>query len=134
MATEWLTLALLVPLVIVPIVLLFGFSGCDIVFNLHVVALKPTITVAAATSVSEIHLEWTYDRAGSVKFEVLRTKSNETTPTSFPDLTGNTFDDVGLEEATSYLYRVIATEDVEGPPSEPVTARSNTAAAANSAR
>jgi hypothetical protein len=32
---EWLTLILLVPLVLIPCVLLFGFAGCDLVFPLR---------------------------------------------------------------------------------------------------
>jgi hypothetical protein len=91
--------------------------------GLHRHPVPANITLAVATSVSEIHLEWSYSQAGSVTFEVLRTKSGETTATSFPGLAGNSFDDKGLEESTSYLYQVIATEDGdEGPPSEVVAA------------
>jgi hypothetical protein len=32
---EWVTLVLLIPAIVVPIVLLFGFAGCDLVFPLN---------------------------------------------------------------------------------------------------
>jgi hypothetical protein len=37
---EWLALILLIPLILVPIVLLFGFAGCNTIFG-----LEPTISV-----------------------------------------------------------------------------------------
>jgi hypothetical protein len=39
---EWLALILLIPLILVPIVLLFGFAGCDIVLGLEPPAFENT--------------------------------------------------------------------------------------------
>ena len=47
---EWMTLVLLVPLVIVPIVLLFGFAGCQLVFQADTV-MQMLINHASATPI-----------------------------------------------------------------------------------
>jgi hypothetical protein len=39
---EWLALILLIPLILVPIVLLFGFAGCDIILGLEPPAFEKT--------------------------------------------------------------------------------------------
>jgi hypothetical protein len=39
---EWLALILLIPLILVPIVLLFGFAGCDVVLGLEPPAFRKT--------------------------------------------------------------------------------------------
>lgn len=47
---EWLTLALLVPLILVPLVLLYGFAGCDLVFPLRD---SPQITKSFEATLTE---------------------------------------------------------------------------------
>jgi hypothetical protein len=47
---EWLALILLIPLILVPIVLLFGFAGCDIVLGLE----KPVLRKAFETEELDI--------------------------------------------------------------------------------
>jgi hypothetical protein len=59
--TEWLILLLLVPVIVVPVVLLFGFAGCDKVWGLdEVQPPPPTITAVRPLSVSVLSVEWTY--------------------------------------------------------------------------
>ena len=43
--TEWLILLLLVPAVVVPVVLLVGFAGCDGVFGLEHIYTPPPVPV-----------------------------------------------------------------------------------------
>ena len=54
--TEWLLLLLLVPAIVVPVVLLFGFAGCG--FEGYVPLSAPIIESAIGTSVSSIRLTW----------------------------------------------------------------------------
>jgi hypothetical protein len=51
---EWLILLLLVPAIVVPVVLLVGFTGCTFVPNIGV----PTIVFADALSDSSIAVKW----------------------------------------------------------------------------
>jgi len=46
---EWLTLILLVPLVLLPCVLLFGFAGCEYVFPLTAPEFKNTFEITFTT-------------------------------------------------------------------------------------
>ena len=104
---EWLILAIVVPAVVVPVVLLAGFAGCDRVFGLHrLEPPPPVITVSAATGLDTIALAWTfgYDFNG---FEIERT--------ALPDETVDTIEvdsfshaDTGLTPGTIYLYRIRA--------------------------
>jgi hypothetical protein len=109
--TEWLLLVLLVPAIVVPVVLLFGFVGCDRVFGLTYVqppGPAPVIVSATGTSLSAIALVWTIDStATDIKFtrrKVLPggqlgppvTFSFSAAPATHPD--------TGLEPATTYEY------------------------------
>lgn len=113
---EWLTLLLLVPAVVMPVVLLVGFAGCDRVFGLqHLntpppVPVVPIIVSAVGKSGTVITLTWTY--AGSAAdFEFERMKLPEQTRETFPAAASPHDDDKqgqGLEPGTDYLYRVRA--------------------------
>jgi hypothetical protein len=114
--TEWLTLLLLVPAVVVPVVLLVGFAGCDRVFGLeHIntpppVPVVPAIVSAMGTSGTVITLTWTY-AALAADFEFERMKLPERTREMFTAATSPHDDDnngQGLEPGTDYLYRVRA--------------------------
>jgi hypothetical protein len=114
--TEWLTLLLLVPAVVVPVVLLVGFAGCDRFFGLqHVdtpppVPVVPVIVSAEGTSGTVITLTWTYAGAAA-DFQFERMKLPERTTETFTAATSPHNDDnqgQGLEPGTDYLYRVQA--------------------------
>jgi hypothetical protein len=107
--TEWLVLALIVPAVVVPVVLLAGFAGCDQVFGLQRPD-TPTIVSAEGKNSSAITLTWTFPST-ALEFEFERMKLPERTRQTFK-APASPFDDdnegLGLEAATSYLYRVRA--------------------------
>ena len=107
--TEWLVLALLVPAVVVPVVLLAGFAGCDVVFGLHRPD-TPTIISAVGKNSSVITLTWTFPGT-ALEFEFERMKLPERTMQTF-NAPASPFDDdnegLGLEAATTYLYRARA--------------------------
>jgi len=107
--TEWLILLLLVPAIVVPVVLLVGFAGCDRVFGLQSFPppQTPIVESAVGKSVSVITLTWTWTGAPQ-KFEFERTNPDSTTtPFEVPnDVPCSPFDDTGLTAATSFQYRV----------------------------
>jgi hypothetical protein len=113
---EWLTLLLLVPAVVVPVVLLVGFAGCDRVFGLqHVdtpppVPVVPVIVSAVGKSGTVITLTWVYS-GSAADFEFERMKLPERTRETLPAAASPHDDDKqgqGLEPGTDYLYRVRA--------------------------
>ena len=55
---EWVLLALLVAAIVIPIVLMFGFAGCDLIFKLKDPQPGPANLVAVAESRSAIKLTW----------------------------------------------------------------------------
>jgi hypothetical protein len=69
---EWLLLCLLVPAVVVPVVLLWGFVGC--VNEPQIELFAPENLVATPVSVSEISLTWDYPGFPPVKFGVHRAR------------------------------------------------------------
>ena len=104
---EWLILVILVPAVVVPVVLLIGFAGCDRVYGLQRIEPKPPIiTAAQATGLSTILLGWTFDGAAE-NFQIERTKLPEGTIETF-DAPSFAIVDSGLQGGTLYLYRVRA--------------------------
>jgi hypothetical protein len=122
--TEWLMLLLLVPAVLVPVVLLLGFAGCDLVFGLKLVPSPPTGVEARALGTRSIEVSWAYTPTRPTSFQVRRTRDgmpHAVTHLEAGDTT--TFIDDGLEEAITYFYRVVAMADgEESAPSEQVSA------------
>jgi hypothetical protein len=117
---EWLILLLLVPAVVVPVVLLVGFAGCDQLFGLqHVNPSVPAIVLAEGKSGSVISLTWTYpDMVTEIEFE--RVKEGDQNGRRFK-ATANPHEDDnegdGLTPETRYLYRVRAIHS-DGEPGE----------------
>jgi hypothetical protein len=102
---EWLILLLLVPAIVVPVVLLVGFAGCNQVFEIRDTTNQPpVIDEAVGVSGTIIHLIWHFD--GSERnFELQRTNPDGTT-ISFENLSALLFDDIGLTPDTTYSYQV----------------------------
>ena len=126
--TEWLLLVLLVPAIVVPVVLLLGFAGCDKVFGLdRLEEAGPVIESATGKSMSVITLTWMIDEtATEIEFE--RTRVNPTGPPDPPfrfkvAASLPSHDDPGLEPATSYTYtaKAIFADGDESLASAPVT-------------
>ena len=107
MTLDWLILILLVPAILVPVVLLWGFAGCG--FTAGAAGLvPPTNLVATGTGANTIHLTWDDSNSNSPSsFRIERTREGETIPV-LRSSTTNSFDDGGLLEATTYFYRVAA--------------------------
>jgi|GEM_PF-6437034 len=126
---EWVLLVVLVPAIVVPIVLLFGFAGCDLIFKLKDPVTQPSNLGASADSRSAITLRWEFTGMESVHYEVRRKRSVDptfevVTPSS-PDLTDKEFTDTGLEEGTSYDFQVVAIKS-DGDRSAPVEVTAST--------
>ncbi|MGE2691401.1 hypothetical protein [Mycolicibacterium pulveris] len=127
--SEWLLLVLIVPAIVVPVVLLLGFAGCDEVFGLDRIDTPepgPVIESAAGKSMSVITLTWMIDQtATEIEFE--RTRVNPMGPADPPyrfkvvaSLLSH--DDPGLDPATSYTYtaKAIFADGDASLPSAPV--------------
>jgi hypothetical protein len=127
---EWLILLLLVPAIVVPVVMLVGFAGCQVFFGVddyrdsgEDVATTgpsefgdPIIESAFGKSVSIITLKWKDDDPAAAKFEFERTKLPEkaTAPPIFATVPSPfEFDDTGLEAETIYQYRVRARDSTD---------------------
>ena len=117
--TDWLILVLLVPAIVVPVVLLLGFAGCDALFGLDPLQYVPEIVEAEATSIDTITLTWTYGGSPPDHFLFERTRlpdPNKPPPSpADPEYLPQTFSaassphpDSGRERATTYTYRVQA--------------------------
>jgi hypothetical protein len=107
---EWLILLLLVPAVVVPVVLLVGFAGCDKLFGINRFdEATPVIDSAVGRGVSRITLTWTYGNPVQ-RFEFVRINPNHTSfsfdaPASPFDDTGRLLGDItGLEPEKSYRH------------------------------
>jgi hypothetical protein len=104
--TEWLILLLAVAAIVVPVVLLFGFAGCDALFGLdHITRVPPVIVSATGTGVDTIAVEWTYDSTSHTKFQLER---DGITIAADVDRAVRMFGDSGLDEGSEHSYRVRA--------------------------
>ncbi len=113
---EWAVLFFVVPAVAVPVVLLLGFAGCDVVLGLH---RQTFIQSAVATSRSSIEIAWTNDSdTDSVRLEITQLPEETTLP-SIDDPT-SPFEVTGLQTGTIHRLRVVARDDGDTYPSEPV--------------
>jgi hypothetical protein len=105
---EWLTLMLLVPAIVLPVVLLIGFAGCNQVFGVKdTVIIGPTFDVVEAKSGTVVQLTWVSGSSGQ-NYALQRfnqTNPNDPTNGSFP-VTGFSFLDTNLTPATTYEYQV----------------------------
>ena len=116
---DWLVLLLLVPAIVVPIVLLFGFAGCS--YDPQRVASAPTIVSAIPLDAVTVELQWTDSNGVPATYEVERTKGMD--PPSAPIAVVSTpppnqphrFVDSALTGGTKFSYRVrtIITSDGE---------------------
>jgi hypothetical protein len=115
---EWLTLLILVPAIVIPIVILFGFAGCGFTAGTY------TPTVVAAPVLKEarafkneptIRIEWTDSNTDTVEFEVERVPEG---PGPGYQGGGSHFHDTQLTPGDTYSYRVRAKRTYDGEYSE----------------
>jgi hypothetical protein len=110
---EWLTLLLLIPAIIVPVVVLAGFAACDRVFGLtDITPLPPVIDSATAKDATTITLDW----KGTLEAQFERTNPDGTT-TSINAASPGPLDDPQLQPASTYSYR-LRFVDSSGDPGE----------------
>lgn len=105
--TDWLLPLLLVPVIVAPLALAFGFSGCQLVFPLNSFPPSPATVTATATSPTTIRVEWLHSDAALHRFEVQRRQEGQTTP-DFLLAETTVLDDTGLTPGTTYFYVVVA--------------------------
>jgi hypothetical protein len=104
--TEWLALLILVPAIVAPAVLLFGFAGCEYAPG-AVTPQIPTMVSASGKSASIITLTWMIDPAATaIEFE--RTQIGQQVKHNFDLSPASPHDDGGLATATTYSYRARA--------------------------
>ncbi|QIF04536.1 fibronectin type III domain-containing protein [Roseimicrobium sp. ORNL1] len=118
-------LVLLVPLVVIPVVLLFGYAGCNQVFGLDPTTLNftPINVEAEGESIESIRISWAKASSEPVTFKLFRI-----TPGSEAEFTTDATEylDTGLTPNTEYTYEVLAirTDDFrESDRSESATGR-----------
>ena len=127
---EWLLLAVLIPAIVIPVVLLFGFAGCQLVFPLNPGPPPAPINLAAVPRRTSVTLTWEDQQSNAnTTYRVERTAGQ--TPPVLLDAATTTFEDTGLAEATNHTYRVLAVVDErESAFSTPVTVATTTFAPA----
>jgi hypothetical protein len=108
---EWLILLLLVPAVVVPVVGLWGFAGCD--FHPTVVPSPPANLHAVAKSDQRIDLNWEQGDPNTISYRIDRAPDGGTPVTIADNVTVTTFVDdnivvngMGLIPNTTYFYDV----------------------------
>ena len=102
---EWLALLIVVPAVVVPVVLLAGFAGCDQFFGID--ELDFPILSAEATSTSDIVLTWLYGDRHPQTYNFERTELPDGDPVPF-NVSLSPYMDHDLKPDTEYQYHVRA--------------------------
>lgn len=107
MTLEWYMLSLLIPLIVVPVIMLFGYAGCNQVFGLDPTTLNftPINVEAEGESIEAIRVSWVRASSEPVSFKVFRI-----TPGAEAEFTtdGTEYLDTGLTPNTEYTYEVLA--------------------------
>ncbi len=119
---EWLILALAMPVIIVVVVLLYGFIGCDAVAGGFEVTYATTDAAtdfqATANGTDKIDLTWQH-KSSTAQFTVTRTAP--TTQVIVTDSAKTTAGESGLKDGTDFTYALTA-KDGGRPPSDPISA------------
>jgi len=101
---EWLILILVVPAILVPVVLLYGFSGCS--FKPAPAPIPPTVT-ATPINVDHVTVSWQNADLGTpIGYHFVRLKGAAVETDVQLDAATTSVDDKGLEAGTDYTYQV----------------------------
>lgn len=106
---EWLILLLLVPAILVPVVLLYGFAGCSYTPPRTGLSLSPPVNLTARAKIgtNAISLSWENTEPAAARYEIQRLTGSEIEFTTIADqVTVETFVDAGLDARTRYFYQV----------------------------
>ena len=101
---EWLILLFVVPAIVLPVVLLVGFAGCNQILGLiPTTQFDPPLLDAVGKTNDTIMLTWLWDgTAQTFQFE----RTDPTAAQTFFEAAASPFDDTGLESGAGYQYRV----------------------------
>jgi hypothetical protein len=126
MTLDWLLLIALIPLILVPLVLLFGLAGCGLFESAaKEVALEPSNFIAEGLSSNQIMLTWTDIEGGAATYTVDRAVAGGTSTMLKSGIASNSHpDSQNLTEGTTYIYlvrTVVAGKDDSKPLSATVT-------------
>jgi hypothetical protein len=114
---EWLSLLLLIPAIIVPVVLLAGFAACDRVFGLQSFPIPPpVIDSATAKDSTTITLTWHWSETAQ-KYQFERTDPGGNVTNFDVPAPATSIDDTGLAPGTTFRYRVRG-YDTSGDPTD----------------
>jgi len=120
---EWFILLVLVPAILVPIVLLFGFAGCTFSAPIPPSPLAPVVT-ATPKSADNITVSWeNTDSSPALKYRFVRTGGTLPPRDEETDASITSAEDTGLEAATDYTYEVTTFTQGGTSPPGPATAR-----------
>lgn len=113
MIADWLILLLIVPAVIAPVVLLFGFTGCAAILGFEEPILSvadPENLRAESIGFDQITLAWDYlDLPPEpVTFELKLIQPVTSVTTIAPGIVGRSFAHTTLQPGTTFLYQVRA--------------------------
>jgi hypothetical protein len=115
---EWLILLLLVPAIVVPVVLFFGFAGCSFEAppppSLFINSIEPT-------ALKTLTVKWTDLDPHGTGFEIRRTNPDKTHTQRNVGQSIREITDDGLEPAAQYRYRVRRITPLDEPPAAEVT-------------
>jgi hypothetical protein len=110
---EWLLLFLIVPAVVIPVVLLFGFAGCRQILGFEdpvLLVAEPKFPRAESIGLNHIRVAWDYliPPPEPVTFEVEINSTDPSGQTIETEITDLFFQHTGLQEGQTFLYRVRA--------------------------
>src|SRR5262245_132926 len=110
---EWLILLLLVPAIVVPVVVLFGFAGCRQILGIEdpiLVVAEPRFPRVEFTGLNQIRLAWDYviPPPEPVTFDVEINATDPSGQTIEEGITDTFFEHTNLQEGKTFLYRVRA--------------------------
>jgi hypothetical protein len=105
---EWLYLAMLAPLVLVPVVFLFGYAGCGDFLPTDVIDL-PDLGLSFTFDGTTVKLAWNAGPVSTVRYTLFRGDTGEIMQQVLPGPGATTFyADTGRTELARYFYTVNA--------------------------
>jgi hypothetical protein len=110
---EWLILILAVPVIVAPVVVLFGFAGCRQILDIEepiVLPAPPGFPRVEIIGLNQIRLAWDYmiPPPAPVTFDVEINATDPPDQTIAQGITDSFFEHTGLQEDATFLYRVRA--------------------------
>lgn len=106
---EWIVLAILAPLIVVPVVLLFGYAGCGTPLDTSITSGGPTLSLSFKVDGTTVTLTWSAGPPGTTRYKLLRGLEGESLEEVLPGPGALTqYADTGRPELARYFYYVYA--------------------------